>query len=225
MESSHINNTIIKPNQVYALLARIYRINDLGNKRNPLDELAYILLSGQTSETKYQKTYKAFKRAFPKWGDILKESPNHIRKSINSGGLAKQKSKYLKSIVMKIKSDFGEVSLRKLKIKSDTEAEQYLLSLPGVGIKTARCILMYSLDRMVFPADVHCLRIMDRLGWIEWKGETNIKIADYAQSCIPPRIRKRLHILFVHHGRTVCKPSPKCHVCVLRSICDWTKGK
>src|SRR5207245_8838147 len=87
-------------------------------------------------------------------------------------------------------------------------AESYLCSLPGVGIKTARCVLMYSLQRPVFPADTHCLRIMERLGWIHWSDRRRELMADVAQAGIPPGLRRVLHIPFVQAGRATCNSQP-----------------
>ena len=201
-------------------LDKEYKPTNLENKRNPLDELAFILLSTQTSEKKYHRVYHNFKRAFPRWELVAEANVADIQGAIWEGGLSLQKSRYLKQIVIQIKNDFGELSLRKLKKMSTEGAETYLTSLPGIGIKTARCILLYSLDREVFPADVHCLRVMERLGWIDWGGRDSIKIADEAQECVPPELRRTLHIRLVQHGRRICRPKPLCSQCVISGMCE-----
>ena len=63
---------------------------------------------------------------------------------------------------------FGRPTLAPLKRLSDMEVEGVLLSLPGVGVKVARCVLLYSLRRDVFPVDTHCWRVTCRLGWVNW---------------------------------------------------------
>ena len=205
--------------QVKRALDKVYLPSDLGNKRNPLDELAYIILSKQSMEEKCQEDYRNFKRTFPKWSMVAEAPVEVIQHSIWHSGLPKQNARYLKEISIRLKNDLGEVSLRSLKHMRPPAAESYLISLPGVGKKTARCVLMYSLDRNVFPVDVHCQRIMQRLGWIDPKRLSAEAIADAAQECIPPNLRKPMHVRFVQHGRSICKPIPKCESCVIATFC------
>lgn len=219
--------------RVAKLLATKYKLSRLGNKSKPLDELAYVLLSLRTLESKYQAVYAAFKRRFPRWEEVADANLAHLASAISVGGLARQKARYLRAIARKIRRDLGRVSLLGLAKLSTDKAEQYLCSLPGVGIKTARCVLMYALGREVFPADIHCLRIMARLGWIDCGSATSREIADSvqrgdrisayvadaAQAGIPPELRHPLHVYFVQHGRSVCRSRPLCDKCVLRPLC------
>lgn len=207
--------------RVYRRLGRFYLPTLLGNKRNPLNELAYVMLSGQTVERSYQRSYLDFKRRFPKWELLLEAHLRDIEMSIWHAGLARQKARYIREIALRLRLDFGEVSLRALKGMADTFAEDYLMSLPGVGVKIARCVLMYSLGRRVFPADVHCLRIMRRLGWITSVDRSSRRVADQAQAIVPSPIRKRLHILFVQHGRRMCRPKPNCTGCCIVDECPY----
>lgn len=204
---------------VVSLLEETHKWSNLGNKRNPLDELLYVIISGQTSEQKYQVAFRAFKRAFPRWELVLKASVRKIRRPLRPAGLGHQKAGYLKSIAAKLNADFGKVSLRALKKMGTEQAEAYLLSLPGVGTKTARCVLMYSLDRAVFPADVHCLRIMGRLRWIDARMKNTKTISQAAQRCVPLHLRRTLHVRLVQHGRTTCRPIPQCNACILCDLC------
>lgn len=211
---------------VYAvvdLLDDAYPPTRLGNKRNPLDELAYIILSGQTNESLYQSVYAAAKRRFRSWRALPDVTEEEIAKAIHMGGLGRIKARFLRGIALRLQEDFGEVSLRALKRMTNEDAEKYLCSLPGVGIKTARCVLMYSLDRAVFPADIHCLRVMSRLGCISWSGERADRFADEAQAGIPEHLRFLLHVRFVQHGRAVCRAKPLCSSCVLQDLCPSSR--
>jgi len=161
-------------------LAASYPEDDLGNPKDPLDDLFYILLSGQTDEAHYQSTYRALMAAFPGWKGLASAEVRTIAKVIKGGGLARQKAAYLKGIARRIEADWGRPTLAHLRELSDADAEAYLTGLPGVGIKTARCVLMYALCRPVFPADVNCLRVMERLGWLEWGGRRAESLADTA---------------------------------------------
>jgi len=219
--------------RVANLLAAEYPLSRLGNKTQPLDELAYLILSDRSGESKYQTVYDAFKKRFPRWADVADANLAHLATAISLGGLAREKARYLRAIARKIRRDFGRVSLAALADFSTDKAEAYLCSLSGVGIKTARCVLMYALGRPVFPADIHCLRIMARLGWIDGRSANSravadsvqrgdrvaAYVADTAQAGIPPNLRHPLHVFFVQHGRAVCRSRPDCEACVLRPLC------
>lgn len=205
--------------RIYNILDNAYRPTLLGNKSNPLDELVYVMLSGQTSEARYQQVYTHFKRRFRSWESVADAPRHEIEKTIWHVGLASQKSQYIKDIALRLRADFGKVSLKHLKEMDDDTAEAYLMSLPGIGVKIARCVLMYSLDRCVFPADVHCLRVMSRLNWIESTDRSSKIVADQAQACIPPELRKLFHIRLVQHGRKVCRPVPICSDCCISNEC------
>ncbi len=201
-------------------MAATYPETDLGNPGDPLDDLIYILLSGQTSEALYQSTFQALKAAYPKWQGLAQATVSDIQKVIVGGGLASQKAGYIKALMERIEADQGKPSLNHLRALPAEEAESYLAGLPGVGVKTARCVLMYALNREVFPADVNCLRIMERLGWIEWGGRRAELLADAAQDLVPPHVRRGLHIGLIQHGRATCTSNkPDCENCCLQDLC------
>jgi len=213
------NKTFLNVQEVHDLLDKKYPKSNLGNKRNPLNELVYIVLSSQTNEALYQAVYKSFRRQFPRWKDVIEASLEEISAAIRRGGMGEVKARYIKGIAIRLMNDLGEVSLRRLRDMTTEEAETYLCSLPGVGIKTARCVLMYSFDRDVFPLDVHCIRVISRLSWVDWYGQRPDRLANEAQAGIPEPLRKSLHIRLVQHGRAVCRPQPVCSNCVLADLC------
>jgi len=100
--------------------------------------------------------------------------------------LSNQKAAYIKGVISQIVRDFGRATLQPLALYTTEQAEDYLTALPGVGVKTARCVLMYAFHRDVFPSDVNCLRIMERLGWLDWSGARAELMANEAQSLAPP---------------------------------------
>jgi DNA (cytosine-5)-methyltransferase 1 len=207
-------------------LAASYPQNDLGNPTDPLDDLLYIILSGQTNERNYQATFLCLKAAFPKWKGLSNASVGRIANLIRGGGLAQQKARYIREVLKRIETDFGKPSLDALAAWTTEKAESYLSELPGVGIKSARCVLMYTLGREVFPADVNCLRTMDRLGWIDWKGKRGELLADAAQSIVPAPLRRNLHIGLIQHARQVCAGrKPLCGDCCLAELCRHSSEK
>lgn len=194
----------------------------LGNKKNPLNELLYILLSLRTTGPSFERVYCEFKKTYPRWEDTYRSSVRKIEKTIYNAGLASQKAKNLKAILSKIQKDFGFVTLSPLKALGDSEIEHYLCSLPGIGKKSARCIMLYSFDRQVFPVDAHCFRIVKRLGWIRKDLNNNEKNADIIQEFIPSALRYSLHVNMVAHGRAICgERYPKCSICPIRKYCKY----
>lgn len=212
--------------QVALRLAFAYPKTDLGNPRRPLDDLIYILLSGQTGEAHYQAAYARLRARFPTWEAARVAPVRSIERPIRSAGLSAIKAGYIKRILAQVHADFGRCSLAGLAAWSDADADAYLCGLPGVGIKTARCVLMYTLDRDVYPADVHCLRIMERLGWLKLDGRRMEAVADEAQAIVLPALRKELHISLIQHGRAVCgQGKPDCGKCCIARWCRTGRGK
>jgi endonuclease III len=205
------------------LLISRYGIPRHGNKSNPLDEVGYIILSAQTDENKYQSVYRQLKRKFPKWANIKSSDEPTIEKILRPAGLSKLKAKYLIKILDKLDADFGKRSLVSLKEMSDQEAEKYLTSLLGIGPKSARCVLMYSLGRKVFPTDTHNFRVLKRLGAHNFPLPIR-RWHDELQRLIPADLRYSLHVTLVSLGREICRATnPGCEICPLRGLCCYAK--
>lgn len=193
------------------------------NRKNPLDELLFIICSIQTNEVLYRQTFANLKKHFPTFKSLAEAKETEIVDSILEGGLASQKARAIKRILEAITEKFGRPTLAPLRIMSDEERERYLTSLPGVGLKTARCVMMYSLGSHVFPVDLHCWRICRRLGWVRATRRNKScskKDMDRTQEKIPPELRFRLHVNMVSHGRTVCTAEkPTCSACCIARFC------
>lgn len=202
--------------QIASLLQQRYFDFSHHNKKNPLDELVFILFSVTKAEPVYTKTYRSFKNNFPRHSDILGASLKDITKSIYHGGQSTQKATAIKSIISILAERFGRPTLAPLKNMPDAECETFLTSLPRVGKKVARCVMLYSLGRQVFPVDTHCRRIAIRLGWIDSARFDE----DTLQNLIPAELRFSLHVNFISLGREFCKAkSPACPLCELTDIC------
>ena len=123
-------------NEVHRLLLeRFGSSGNLSNKENPLDELFFILLSGQTNNYSFESAFESLKGRFPDRNQLLSARRSTVKTTIEIAGLANQKGAYILAIAKRLKKDFGEVSLIGLTKLTTAEAEQYLCSLPGVGIK------------------------------------------------------------------------------------------
>jgi endonuclease III len=209
--------------EVAAALAKTYGDFAHHNKSDPFDELLFIICSTKTNESGYRETFSKLKERFPTRPSLAIATAKQIERAILSGGLAKQKSRAIRKISDMIAGEFGKLTLAPLKKYSDREAEEFLRGLPSVGPKVARCVMMYSLGRKVFPVDTHCWRISRRLGWVrstQKDGHCAPKDMDRLQEKIPPDLRFSLHVNFVSHGRQVCTASsPKCGDCVIAGYC------
>lgn len=202
-----------------ALVAKFGR-RTLGNKRNPFNELLFIILSSKTPPERYKLTYRALKDKYPSADRLARAKPAVIASVIEMGGLAEKKARQISAIARTLVNEFGHVTLRPLARMTDRQAEVFLDALPGIGKKMARCVLMYSLDRPVFPVDAHCFRISQRLGWISKDATLSDRVADELQTGTPPRLRRDLHVGMILLGREYCQPlRMRCTECPLLIYC------
>lgn len=210
-------------------LSDCYSDHAHGNKVNPLRELIFIICSVQTNEALYRSTYTKLMSAFPRFGQLADATEEEIAATIAHGGLSRQKARTIKAILARLESDFGSPTLLPLREMGDAECEEYLESLPGIGRKTARCVMMYSLRREVFPVDSNCWRICRRLGWVRpTRPDRSCSPDDMnrVQAGVPPNLRLSLHVNFVSHGRAICLSSvPLCDTCCIRQFCRTGRSK
>lgn len=200
-------------------LQRAYRPTRLHNPRDPLSDLVFLVLSAQTEEYNYLRTYADLRRSFRTWRSALDAGVGPIYRAIRRGGLGRKKATQIFGILDEVTQRRGATTLRWLRRLADAEALAELDSLPGVGPKTARCVLLYALDRPVFPVDTHVWRILRRLGFVSAKAPSAGEAVRLEQR-VPPVARSRLHVNLVLHGRRVCTAArPQCDACVLSEIC------
>jgi endonuclease III len=204
---------------IYTLLDAAYPEDFLGNRRNPLDELIYILLSRRAREQQYQLVYKEFSRRFRPWHRAMRASDSELRRILNPLGLVNQRIRTLRGVLKAIQSDFQRLSLAPLRYRSYSEVYHYLRSLPGVNDKTAKCVMFYALDLPALPVDTHTLRVSLRLGLLP--AGTSLFLAPALLDAVVPRDKRgRYHVLTVLHGRAVCTPNrPDCRGCPLGERC------
>jgi DNA (cytosine-5)-methyltransferase 1 len=212
------------------LLEVTYRSADLGNLSDPLDETVYILLSTQTREDRYQSLFQQLRRTYGSWSNVLAAEPAAIEALLRPGGFQSRRTKQLLGILEAVRADNElrrvgpyaspplDLTLDHLREMDEKSAEEFLDGLPGIGPKSARCILSYSLGKERFAVDTHVYRVFERLQILPISNRK----ADHdpLEQAVAPGMRTRLHVNLVHHGRAVCKgPKPKCGECVLVSFC------
>jgi len=169
------------------------------------------------------QSYLALKELCQDFKQIKNLSKQTLERCIKDSGLSKQKVERLLACMNEIKKRNGSVSLDNLKTMDEIDAEAFLRSLPGVGIKIARCVMMYTLRHEVFPVDINVYRILSRIGLIEKMDFKRDSTHDMIQNKIPRKYRYDLHTNLVMHGRMVCLANnPKCKLCLINSLCKLT---
>jgi DNA (cytosine-5)-methyltransferase 1 len=212
------------------LLELTYRSADLGNFADPLDEAVYILLSRQTREAVYQRVFAELKDRWQDWDKVLRARPTTIETVLRPVGLHRQRAAQLRELLQHVRAEararnYGDkVSLAWLHELDDEEAEAALLAMPGIGPKSARCIMSYSLGRHSFAVDTHVRRVFTRLELVP-DGPRKPDHSAY-EALVPPAARSRLHINLVHHGREICRNrNPRCDECPLVSFCPLGRSR
>lgn len=218
---------MLRPDSIRAICAALesrYESPRHGNKANPLDELVFIILSNRTQDLSFRRTFLRLKSAYPSWRLVTYRSRRRIESILAPGGLGRLKTAQLLAIFGTLRAVFGYPTLAPLRHLSDDETEAFLTSLPGVGRKVAKCVLMYSLGRAVLPVDVHVHRVAGRLGLrVKRRPDTS---QDLIEAAVPPRFRHSFHVNAVAHGRTLCLPRrPKCQECSVRRYCAFFRER
>jgi endonuclease III len=189
-----------------------------------LDELVATVLSQHTSDTNSERAFAQLKNRFPTWEQVAEAPAGEVADAIRCGGIADQKARRIQAILAAISEREGQTDLSRLGDLDDAAAEAYLESLPGVGPKTAACVLAFAMGREAFPVDTHVHRVATRLGWIPAK-TTADRAYRILAPLVPPGIRYDLHLALITHGRTVCRAHrPRCDACVVRDLCAYGSG-
>jgi endonuclease III len=173
-----------------------------------------------TTAPSYERVHDRLRRAIGDWNRLVLVPVGKLKRLIRDAGLSSQKAPRLLAIAEKLRTDFGSVTLEPLRHRSDEQALAYLVSLPAVGLKTAKCVLMYSLGRKVLPVDTHLLRLGRRVGLIP--AGTQVRLAHHMlEEVVPPRHRYDFHVNGIAHGRSICRARlPRCGNCRIAKFCD-----
>ena len=188
-----------------------------------IDEVVATVLSQHTSDVNSERAFARLKERFPTWEQVADAPVEEVADAIRCGGIADQKARRIQQILAAIEEREGRIDLSRLADLDDASVEAYLLSLPGVGPKTAACVLVFSMGRAAFPIDTHVHRVATRLGWLP-PNTTADKAHLLLAPRVPPGIRYDLHLALISHGRAVCVAQrPRCGTCVLRDRCATGK--
>jgi endonuclease-3 len=188
----------------------------------PVDELVFTVLSQNTADVNTERTFASLKARFPDWAAVRDASVGRIEEAIALGGLAHTKAPRVKRILEVISARTGAPDLGELDGMGDEEAQAYLVALPGVGPKTAACVLLFALERPVMPVDTHVHRVARRLGIIGEKVTADQAHPLLTELAGPDDAEQvyAVHVGFVRHGRRICHSRrPECDACPLAPLC------
>jgi len=205
--------------EVIELLEQEYGPGQWQPDRDPIDVLIGTILSQNTSDVNSGRAFASLKASFDSWEAVATAPAEHIAQVIQSGGLSQIKAVRIKQALEQIEKEQGRISLDYLKSKTMAEAEDYLIRLPGVGHKTASCVLLFSLGKPSLPVDTHVFRVAKQLGLIDSRVSIE-KAHSLLQEQTPPSKVYQFHIHMIEHGRRICRArQPRCNMCILRGIC------
>ncbi len=188
-------------------------------RSDPLEELVLTVLSQHTSDVNAERAFESLLAAFPTWEAVVRAPTRAVADAIRSGGLADTKAPRIQAILREVAERRGAFELSYLAELSDDEARSELMSLPGVGPKTAAVVLSFSLGRDAMPVDTHVHRVTKRLELVPSK--VSAERADrILHELVPEGLRTPLHVALVRLGREICKaPTPRCGICPLNDVC------
>jgi len=187
----------------------------------PVDELILTVLSQNTNDRNRDVAYARLRERFSSWAEVRDADEDEVEEAIRPGGISRVKAGRIQQILRAI----GDDDLSRLADEPLERARQELVELPGVGRKTAACVLLFSLGRPAFPVDTHVWRVTRRFGLIGPKVTPEAAHRELAAQ-IPPAWRHTLHLNLIQHGRRICHAQrPACERCVLNKRCEYTGNR
>jgi endonuclease III len=188
---------------------------------HPIAELVKTVLSQHTNDRNRDRAFAALRERFPVWEKVRDAPVEEVEEAIRPGGLGKQKAPRIQAILERL----GEPpDLDWTETAPPVESMAYLDSLPGVGRKTAACVLMFTWGIPEIPVDVHLHRVGERLGFFPEKASFE-RAHDEMMALVDPEDAYELHMNLIRHGREVCRPKPRCGECELRRMCPWYRSE
>jgi endonuclease-3 len=198
--------------RVIRILRRKYTNKPDTDLGNPKDTLLAILLSARTQDAQVLKAYPAFKHAFPTFASLAASTPSKIGRYISTVGLYRSKARAIREL--------ARIMVRDHKGKVPRTFEE-LIRLPGVGRKSANCVLNFVYGKAAICVDTHVFRVSHRLGWS--RAKTPDKTELDLQKIIPKSLWSAVNRVFVQFGRDICRPGrPQCWRCPVSALCAFS---
>jgi endonuclease-3 len=206
---------------IHAALLRAYGTPTWRPHHPPLDELILTILSQHTSDVNSVRAFNSLRARFPSWEAVRDAPTGEVMEAIKSGGLAQVKAPRIQDVLRRISDDRGGFDLSFLTTIPVEAARAWLTALPGVGPKTAACVLLFACGLPAMPVDTHVHRLSRRLGLAPDRfsaEQTQVLL----EAMVPPADYYAFHLNLIRHGREVCKaPRPLCERCPVRPWCAY----
>lgn len=185
----------------------------------PLEELIGTILSQHTSDLNSDRAFASLRRRFTTWKAIRDAPTSDVEAAIRTGGLGVVKAQRIQAVLRALTGPDGSVDLPDLRRIRRRKALDLLLALPGVGRKTAACVLLFGAHVPALPVDTHVHRVSLRLGLVPSR-TTPEATTDFLEAALPAREYYAFHVNLVRLGREICKaPRPRCEICPLQERC------
>jgi endonuclease III len=189
--------------------------------RAPVDELVLTVLSQNTNDRNRDVAYARLRARFGTWAQVRDAPTEDVESAIRPGGLAPTKATRIQEILTAL----GEDDLSWLETASVEEGRDRLCALPGVGRKTAACVLLFSYGLRDVPVDTHVYRVGTRLGLFR-PGASFDEAHDELLRLCDPGDEYEVHVLLIRHGRRLCvSRSPRCPECPLKRTCPYGRER
>jgi endonuclease-3 len=203
------------PGEIMTLLEPVYGRPVPQPSGDPLSELILTVLSQNTADTNSGRAFVAMMRRYPSWAAIRDAPLTELVETLQPGGLAPQKAPRIQAILRAVRERSPDSNLNFLSEEPLEAARAWLRALPGVGPKTAACVLLFALGRPALPVDTHVERVSKRLGLIPEKSTAD-QAHELLEALVPPADYYTFHMLLIKHGRRICiARRPACSRCPL----------
>jgi endonuclease-3 len=192
---------------------------------DPVAALVSTILSQNTNDVNRDKAFGRLRKRFPTWEEIRDAPLEELIEAVRPAGLAPTKAPRIQDALRRITEERGKIKLDFLKEMTLEQARAWLLSIPGIGPKTAAIVLLFALGMPAFPVDTHIHRVSRRLGLIPEKTGRE-KAHALLEDLTPPDIYYPFHLNLIEHGRAVCRARrPECERCVLQDDCAYASQR
>jgi endonuclease-3 len=194
---------------------------------DPLAELVLTVLSQSTNDRNRDVAFLRLRERFASWRAVRDAPLAAVEEAIRPGGISKVKSARIQGILRAISTHARDparpLSLEWMRGAAVPDSRAYLTALPGVGRKTAACVLLFSYGLRDVPVDTHVGRVARRLHLLPARGSAE-EIHDRMLALTPPGAELELHVNLLRHGRRTCHSlRPECHRCALARMCPSRK--
>jgi len=206
---------------IAASLTEVYGRLDWSRNQDGMDELISCILSQSTNDANRDRAFARLKERFPNWDAVRFADLDDLIEAVRPAGLANQKAPRIQDALAVIYEKVGDYSIDFLNDLSLDQAKAWLVSLKGIGPKTAAIVLCFAYGRPAFPVDTHIFRVSKRIGFLPEKISAN-DAHPVMEAIAPPDDYYQFHIQLIQHGRDTCHArKPACERCSICDHCDY----